>query len=246
MKKLILALTIALTLTACGTTKDEKTKQLTISAAASLKGVMTDIINVYDKNISLNFANSGDLKMQIQQGAPIDIFISASSNHMDELENGDFLLKGTKKVLFQNSLVLIAPVDKENGITSFNDVATDKVGQIALGDPVNSPAGQYAQELFEDLGIADKIQHKYIYAKDVTQVLTYVERGEVDAGVVYKTDATSNKNVTILDYSDKSAVYPVAVTKDSKNIPQAKDFINFLFSDEAKTIYENYGFELLQ
>ncbi len=242
MKKLVLLLVIVIILMGCELSVVDTSDQLTISVASSLKNVMLDLQNMYDQNFIINFGSSGNLKTQIQQGASIDIFISASSKEMNELESQGLLLNDTKRDLLQNTLVLITPVGKASEITSFLDVATNKVGQIALGEPSSVPAGQYAQKVFESFGINDKVANKAIYAKDVIQVLTYVAQNEVDAGVVYMTDAKKNKKVTIVDNSDIPVVYPLAIIKDSRHITKAEEFIEFLFSEKAKLIFEKYGF----
>jgi len=258
MKKGILfnfvLLIIVLSFVACSTpVKVTTTETLTISAAASLKNSMESIKALYKETkpnveITFNFAGSGDLQQQIENGAPVDIFISAAKKQMKALEDKGLLLDGTKKDLLENTLVLITPKDK-TGIKGFEDLATDTVKQIALGEPASVPAGQYAQEVFTQLGILEKIKPKAIYGKDVKQVLTYVEQGEVDAGVVYATDAKGSAKVNVVATaptgSHTPVIYPVAVIKASKNVTASKEFLDFLSTDKAKAIFEKEGFENL-
>ena len=165
---------------------------------------------------------------------------------MNTIESKDLILKDTRKDILINDIVLIAP--NNTTITSFNDLTTYKAKQIALGEPKSVPAGQYAEEVFTKLGILGKIKTKAVYAKDVKEVLTWVETGNVDAGVVYATDAKVSNKVKVVatapSDSHKSVVYPASVIKSSKNGDAAKDFMNFLISDKAKATFEKYGFKV--
>ena len=167
---------------------------------------------------------------------------------MDNLQNKDLLLAGTRINLLPNKIVLIVPKGNTLGITSFSDLTLDKVKLIAIGDPKSVPAGSYAQQAFTELGILAAIQSKFILGANVTQVLQYVDSGNVDAGVVYSTDALSDSNVTVVATGpadvNASIVYPVAVIKTSKNADAAKDYINFLTSAQARAIFVKYGFAM--
>ncbi|MBC2579731.1 molybdate ABC transporter substrate-binding protein [Clostridium sp. DJ247] len=231
--------------------KDEKAITLTISAAASLKDSMEDIKKLYSQEkpnvtITYNFGASGTLQQQIEQGAPADVFISAATKQMDALKKKGLLIDDTNKNLLENNVVLIAPKDSST-IKDFNDLATDNVKKIALGEPKSVPVGQYAQDVLTSLKIADKVQPKAVLGKDVKEVLTWVETGNVDAGIVYETDAKVSNKVNIVatapENSHKPVVYPVAVLKDSKNVEAAKEFTKFLSEDKAKAVFEKYGFK---
>ncbi|OLP16342.1 molybdate ABC transporter substrate-binding protein [Leptolyngbya sp. 'hensonii'] len=221
-----------------------------VSAAISLKDALEDIKPLYQKlkpnvTIAYNLGASGALQQQIEQGAPVDIFISAAQKQMDALEQKNLLVPGTRRDLASNRLVLIVP-NHSTGITSFKQLTDAKVQRIVVGEPRTVPAGQYAEEVFKKLGILDQIKSKLVFANNVRQVLTAVESGNADAGVVYTTDAKTSTNVRIMETaSDKlhsPIVYPIAVLKDSKAVDAAKDFENFLFSTEAKSIFRKYGF----
>jgi len=225
---------------------------LTISAAASLKNSMNEVKKLYEaknSNVTLtfNFGASGALQQQIEQGADVDIFISAAAKQMDTLESKDLILKDTRKDLLQNDVVLIVPSDNST-IKSFNDLTTDKAKKIALGEPKSVPAGQYAEEVFTKLGILDKIKGKAVYAKDVTEVLTWVKTGNADAGIVYTTDAKTTDKVKIIatapSDSHKPVIYPAAIIKPSKKADAAKDLMSFLTSTKAKVVFEKYGFKV--
>jgi molybdate transport system substrate-binding protein len=131
-------------------------------------------------------------------------------------------------------------------LTSFEDVTSDAVAQIAIGDPASVPAGQYAQDTFTFLNIWDQVTAKAMLGTDVKQVLSWVDSGNVDCGVVYKTDAATDNNVKIVasapEGSHKAVVYPLAVVKASVNQDAAKAFIAYLQSDAAMAIFDQYGF----
>ena len=250
----LLALTAGCTNKVKPVTIKEKTKPvtLTISAAASLKDSMNEIKQLYEaKNtnvkLTLNFGSSGTLQQQIEQGAEVDIFISAAAKQMDALESKDLIIKATRKNLLQNDVVLIVPKDNST-IKTFSDLTTDKAKTIALGEPKTVPAGQYAEEVFTKLGILDKIKGKAVYAKDVTEVLTWVKSGNADAGIVYTTDAKTSDKVKVIaaapSDSHKPVIYPAAIIKESKNTDTAKDFMSFLTDIKAKAVFEKYGFKV--
>lgn len=226
---------------------------LTVSAAASLKNVLEEVQQEYAKiqpnvKITYNFGASGALQQQIEQGADVDIFISAAAKQMDALESKNLLLADTRKNLLGNQIVLIVPRNAKD-IDGFADLKSDRIAKIALGEPNSVPAGKYAQEVFNYLNLLETIKSKFIYAKDVRQVLSYVETANVDAGVVYLTDARQSNSVKIIATapakSHSPVVYPVAVIENSKNVDRARSFVNFLLSQQVNNIYKKYGFTKL-
>jgi molybdate transport system substrate-binding protein len=230
----------------------ESAVELNISAAASLKEAMGDIQAEYQKikpnvTLTVNFGASGSLQQQIQQGAPCDIFISAGQSQIKALEDKSLLLENTKKDLVKNDLVLVGP--KDTTITDLSDLNTDKVKKIAVGEPKSVPAGQYADEVFQKLGIKDAISSKLVFAKDVKEVLAWSTSGNTEVGFVYKSDALSNSNAKIISIvpEDKHSpiTYPIGVIKESKNQEQAKAFEDFLFTDTCKKIFVKYGYGLV-
>lgn len=235
--------------------KDEAKEnvELLVSAAASLTDVLGEIAEVYktvdpETTLTFTFGGSGALQAQIEEGAPVDIFMSAAQKQMKALEEGAHILNGTVKTLLLNKVVLIAPKDGDIDIKSFEDLTKDEVEKIAIGDPGNVPVGQYSEEIFNNLNIADKVNSKLVLASDVRTVLTWVESGEVDCGIVYATDAFTSDNVNIIteapEGSHKEVSYPVAVVKDSKNPDKAQAFLDFLSTDEAIKLFEKYGFSM--
>lgn len=247
--------------TGCGTQKVNDAAQksttnkveLLVSAAASLTDVAKDLTELYKKekpnvNIKFTFGSSGALQTQIEEGAPSDIFISAALKQMNALEKKGLLLEGSKKDLLVNKVVLILPKDSKIKLTQFQDATSESVSKIALGEPDSVPVGQYAKEIFTTLGIWDKVKGKAVFGSDVRQVLTWVESGDADCGVVYKTDAISSDKIKVSceapKDSHKPVIYPVAVIKNSKNQEEAGKFIDFLTTAQAADVFKKYGFEI--
>jgi molybdate transport system substrate-binding protein len=223
---------------------------LTFSVAASLQDSITDVEAAYLRDHSVEFRNnfgaSGTLAREIEQGAPVDAFFSAGAKPMDQLQSEDLLFVGSRVDLLRNALVLIAkagsPLKGLDGLTS-NSIRT-----IALGDPASVPAGQYGKQTLENLRLYDKLKSKLVLGKDVRQVLTYVETGDADAGLVYATDAQMSKRVQVVavapEQSHDPIVYPIASIKAAQHQPAVRDFIRFLSSPEARAIFERHGFRM--
>ncbi len=225
--------------------------ELTVSAAISLKDALDEIAQLYrgkhaGVTIHFNLGGSGTLQRQVEQGAPVDIFISASPDQMDALESKGLILAGTRQDMVKNSVVLIVPKEKE-GISSFEDLTKPEAKTIAVGEPQTVPAGKYAQQVLMHFGLYDKVKTKLVLGKDVREVLAYVATGNADAGIVYITDAKISEQVKIVatapDDSHSPIIYPLAVIKDSKNIAAAKEFAEFLLSAPARDVFKKYGFQ---
>lgn len=248
---LFCSLTVVLVLSACTGSENEETKEtvmLTISAAASLTDALEETADVFhDANpeikVDFNFGGSGALQQQISQGAPADMFFSASERDFNALIDNGSISEENSVNLLQNELVLVTPADNQT-VTSFGNLT--EASQIAVGTPESVPAGKYAVETFKSMNIAEEIEPLLVYAEDVRAVLTYVERGEVDAGLVYRTDALTSDSVEIADTAPEAAhepiVYPVGMINGSNNAEAAETFFEFLQSEEALAIFEDYGF----
>ncbi|TRM12919.1 molybdate ABC transporter substrate-binding protein [Lentibacillus cibarius] len=255
MRYLLTVLSVVVFLAACGDNTEENRQKenaaLTISAAASMTDAMEELKNVYENEdnaeLTLNFGSSGKLAQQIQQGAPADVFISANQNWMNRLENDDLILPATRKEITGNSIVLIANKDSTLDYDSIDTVEPNDVEQIAIGNPDSVPAGKYAQQTLKSLQLWDKLKNKMVLAKDVRQVLTYVETGNTDIGFVYKSDALTSDKIQVLTEADAAThdaiIYPTAVIADTNHKKKAKAFVEFLLTDEAQTIFKKYGFE---
>jgi len=224
--------------------------KLIVSAAASMQDVLQEIKQLYlekypQANITFNFGSSGSLQHQIEQGAPIDIFISAAPQQMDNLATKELLMVGTRQALVENQMVLIVPVD--NKLTGdFEDLTKKSIEQIALGEPNSVPAGKYAQEILTNLNLAEQIKSKIVYGKDVRQVLNYVATGNIDAGIVYGSDTVNTQKVRVVAIASSEnhspVVYPVAALKNSKHPQAAKQMLEFFFTPQAQAVFKKHGF----
>ena len=261
LKKLgVMGLVLGLTMGAVGCSngsednKDDSAKKdeivtLNVSAAASLQEAMVELEEKFKEvepnvKLELNLGSSGSLQQQIEQGAACDVFISAGQKQMTALADKDLLLDGTNKTLLTNDLVLVTGEDKE--IKDLDTLATDKVEKLAIGDPESVPAGKYAKEVLDNTKLYDKVENKLVLAKDVKEVLSWVQKGNADVGFVYLSDATGVDDVDVVlttdDDSHSEIAYPVAVLKDSKQAKVAQQFEDFLLSDKAQNILEKHGF----
>lgn len=234
-----------------GTEERGEKVELTILAAVSLTDVCNEIKEKYEEvndNVTLTFSygGSGALQTQIEEGAPADIFFSAAMKQMSALNEKGLMETDTIVELLENKVVLIVPKDSELNITEFSDVTGDEVSMIGLGDPTSVPVGQYAEEIFASMGILDIVKKKANYGTDVRNVLTWVETGVVDCGVVYATDVMTTENVTIVSYAPEGSctpvIYPVGVVKSSQYQEAGKAFIEYLRSEETMALFESYGF----
>lgn len=226
--------------------------ELLIGAAASLTDVNEELAVLYkaaNPHVSLifTFASSGALQTQIEEGAPMDIFMSAALAQMNNLEEQGLIYGGSRNLL-RNSIALIVPADSQLTLDGFADVTDGTVGLIGLGDPESVPGGARAREVFTTLGIVDEVLDMAVLAPDIRTVLTWVEMGEVDAGVVFMTDAITSDQIRIVEVADPAlhapSVNPVGIVEGSANIAEAQRFIDFLFSDEASVIFQQHGFSM--
>ena len=233
-----------------GNAKAEETT-VTLFAAKSLNSVMDELITEYNKKnpkvkIVGSYDSSGTLLTQIEEGAPADLFFSAATKQMTALNDEGLMDPDSIVKLLENKVVLIVPEGSDKDITSFEDVATDKVGMIGLGEPGSVPVGQYSEEIFSSLGILDTVKTKANYGSDVRTVLSWVETGAVDCGVVYATDAYVGENIQIVCEapvgSCKQVIYPVGIVKASEHADAAAEFLAYLQTDHAMQKFEGYGF----
>ncbi|MGH9715742.1 MAG: molybdate ABC transporter substrate-binding protein [Candidatus Acidiferrales bacterium] len=223
---------------------------ITVSAAISLKDALDRIGTAYERahpgaRIAFNFAGSGTLQHQIEQGAPVDVFFSAAEKQMNTLDSEKLTVSGSRRNIVTNELVLIVP-RPSNSVRNFQDLLKPNVKIIAVGEPSTVPAGMYAQQALQHMGLWAKLQKKFVFAKDVRQVLTYVETGNADAGLVYRTDAKISSNVRIVAAAPADShapiVYPAAIVKGTKQLSAARAFLDFLSTARARAIFARYGF----
>ncbi|MDX2079702.1 MAG: molybdate ABC transporter substrate-binding protein [Terrimicrobiaceae bacterium] len=223
-------------------------QEITVSAAISLQAALEEIGPKFEKanpgaRVVFNFGSSGALQQQIQNGAPVDVFVSAAEKQMDALQDRNLIFADTRRVLLTNSLVLIAPAgtDIPRGLTGLGDPA---IRHIAIGEPKSVPAGQYALEALAAVGL--DLKDRLVFAKDVRQVLTYVEGGNADAGFVYLSDINTRVPVRVVaripSGSHAPIVYPAAVVRTSANPALARAFLDFLSGPAARSVFVRAGF----
>lgn len=244
---------LVFSLIGCGIQNDSKTavkETITVAAAASLKNcVDNELIPMYkekhpDINVQATYDSSGKLQTQIEEGAAVDVFISAAMKQMNALNEKGLILEDSIVNLLENKIVLILPAGSNLSISEFKDVL--QAEQIGLGDPDSVPAGQYAKEALVNLNLWDQVAEKASLGTNVTEVLNWVAEGSADAGFVYSTDAASNAKVIVAaeapEGSVSKVIYPVGIVKATEHEEAAKTFIEFLQSEEAIKVFESYGF----
>jgi molybdate transport system substrate-binding protein len=226
---------------------------IVVSAAASLRNAFEEIGALFAAATGgprpvFNFGASGDLVAQIRGGAPADIFAAAAAKDMDGLETEGALLPGTRVDFATNEVVLVVPSAATGGVSSFAELAKPGIARVAIVNPKTSPAGRYAEEVFASAGIANAVRPKLVLAENVRQVLDYVARGEVDAGIVYATDAAIRPQevrvaVVAPSGSHMPVVYPIAVLRRSSHLDAATALVAAVRSDAGQAILARYGFK---
>ncbi|MCG3088789.1 molybdate ABC transporter substrate-binding protein [Sporosarcina cyprini] len=226
--------------------------EIMVSAAASLTDALTELQTTFenehtDIQVRFNFGSSGKLATQIEKGAPADVFLSASEQDMDRLEKADLINPESRINFTENTLVLIANEDAKNSAVSFEDIKPSSLQHFAIGDPESVPAGRYSKEVLVKLGLWELLQGKLVYGSDVRQVLTHVEMGNADYGIVYSSDAAISKQVKVLASADESwhtpIEYPGAVLSKTEHAEQAQAFLDFVQGEEGKAVLRKYGFQ---
>lgn len=229
-----------------------ESREVNIYAAASVTNAITELGEMYTRKTGVkvvpSFGGSSTLAKQIENGAPAGIFISADIQWMNYLDERKLLLEESRFDLLGNRLALICPVSSnvrikiEPGL----DLATFLGnGLLATGDPDHVPAGKYARAALEKLGMWTFVSNKLARASDVRSALTWVERDEAPLGIVYATDAAISRKVRVADYFPEDSypriVYPVALLKAGHS-SQAAGLLDFLKSNDARKVFEKYGF----
>ena len=230
-------------------------KSIIVFAAASMKNALDDIDNAFTKKTGIkvvaSYAASSALMKQIEQGAPADVFGSADVDWMDYGAKHNLIQTDTRLDLLGNRLVLIAPKDSKIGDVKigpgFDLAGLAGNGRIATGDVRAVPAGLYAKAALEKLGVWASVEAKLAMAENVRAALVLVARGEAPLGIVYETDAKIDPGVKIVGVFPEDLhapiIYPVALTKDAK--PDAAQYLAFLQTPDARTVFQHYGFDVL-
>jgi len=235
-----------------GPARAQSQQEITVSAAISLKNAFTDIGGAFEKShpgvkVNINFGSSGALAKQILSGAPVDVYASAAQKDMNDVDKAGLLSPGTRADFARNGMVLVQPRQAHVKLAAFSDLTKLEVKKIAVGNPKTVPAGRYAMEVLQYYKIADALKDKLVLAENVRQVLDYVARGEVDAGLVYPTDAmTRPQEVQVIatapPASHKPVVYPLALLKDAPHAAVGKEFIATVLSPTGQEMLKKNGF----
>ena len=249
-RRLVFLLLIAFTAISCGRPDDAAAdRRVTVFAAASLvpalDGIVADFEARNDIDVTVSYAASATLAQQIIAGADAGVFISASLEWADEVAQSVDVVR--REDALGNGLVLVAPKSNRAEISTPYDLVTDSVERIAIGEPESVPAGQYAREALVALELWDALQQKLVYTMDVRQALLYAERAEVDAAIVYSTDAADSEGVVTVarldDALERSVRYAIVLVQPDRDT--AAVFFSYLLSAEAATRFEAAGFDRL-
>ncbi|MCC8107781.1 MAG: molybdate ABC transporter substrate-binding protein [Planctomycetes bacterium] len=253
--RLAAAAVLALTLVAAGQTcaraAERQPVTILVAAAASLQySYVEELIPMFQAKYPLitvegTYDSSGKLQAQIENGLDADVFMSAATRQMDALATSGMIDKDTVVPLLENRVVLITPAGNSSGIDRFERVL--EANTIAIGDPDSVPAGQYAREVFQSLGIFDAVLAKASLGTNVTEVLNWVAEGSAAVGVVYATDAATTDRVTVVASAPEGSlkrrvIYPVGILANSSHREEARLFVDFLQSPEAIAVFVKYGF----
>jgi len=247
------ALLVATLLLALADRPARAAEELQVSAAASLSDVLKELVATWRANggepVALNLAGSSTLARQIELGAPADLFLSADEAQMDRVAKAGRLLDGSRHALLGNTLVVVTPADSLLAIRTPESLAAPAIRRIALADPQAVPAGVYARRWLTSIGLWTRIESRVVPLENVRAALAAVASGNVDAGIVYATDAAVCERCRVdLKVEGPRApkiVYPLAILADSTHLEEARRFSAFLGSAAARTTFERWGFSTL-
>lgn len=230
----------------------EQSETLTIAAANSLKDALRKIVPLFEAdhrglNVRIVYGPSQSLRDQIEQGAPVDVFLPSLHEEVDQLDHKGLVITGTKRVYAGTALVLVTGATLPAPIMSINDLKTIPVRRIAVGDPKTSSVGKVAAQFLKYSQLDQLLRSQYVYGEHSRAVLDLVAKGEAEVGVVYRTDAVSNPNVRILDTapvgSHTPIRYGVAVVWTSRNVERGHEFIEFLVTPQIQALLQEHGFD---
>jgi len=257
MYRFVMVSLLLFTCIGCSSNKDSDPSEmenttLLLSAAASLSDVMDQVIASFQEEhsyikIEVNYAASGTLQRQIEQGAPADLFVSAGEKQMAALVEQDLVEQSVP--LLRNQLVVVSASELKPQFDTLEQLLIEaNASFIALGEPDTVPAGQYAKQALEQQQLWSAWEDHYVFGKDVRQVLAYVEQGNAELGFVYKTDALSTQQVNIVHTVDEEQydpiIYPLAIVSSTKAPEAAQLFYQYLQQEQLTDTYEQFGFQV--
>ncbi len=225
--------------------------ELTVSAAASLSNAFREIGAAFEAahpglEVLLNFAPSDALLQQLGTGASIDVLATADRQTMDQAAARHLIVPTSRRDFAANTLVVVTPTDSTLALESLPELGLPEVKRLALADPARVPAGRYAQQALEKAGLWPLAEGRAIYAQSVRQALDYVARGEVEAGLVYATDARMHADKVKLAFAlatEQPIVYSLALTTASRNAESAAQFAAFVASPAGQAVLARFGFK---
>jgi molybdate transport system substrate-binding protein len=224
--------------------------ELRVMAAASLSDVLRELAPIVQQatghTLSFSFGASGTLARQLKEGAPADAIISADVLRIEQLEAAGLLLENSRRILVENTLVVIVAADRGAPVAALSDLAGPSVKRLAMGEPATVPAGTYAKEHLEKLELWNAVKNKLVPVNNVRAVLSAVESGNADAGLVYRTDALASRKVRIacdIPREEGPRIrYPAAVVGHSKHPSETLELIAFLAGEQAHEVWVKHGF----
>lgn len=223
-------------------------KEIVVSAAASLKNCLEEILPEYEKlsgdKVLLNLGGSGTLRTQIENGVPVDLFISADQKNVKILVDKNMVKKENSYDFLSNSLILVKSPYSKSAVNSVEELENSDV-YLVIGNPDTAPVGNYTLTALKNLEILDKLnKEKLVYAKDVSAVVQYVEMGEADFGVIYNSDRNRMKNpIVVEEFPENSydkVIYSVAILNNSDDVKKLFEFLR-----ENKEVFKKYGFVVM-
>lgn len=249
MKKMIGIIGMAVLLSGCTNTTAENGDELLVSTASSLTEVMKKMEEEFhqvepDIELSFNYGSSSKLRSQIEQGAPADLFLSASEKDMEQLES-EQLVKAETVVPFAENRLVLASLEEFPETADFTEIVMNAEETIAVGEPDSVPVGNFTKQALDSQGLWQPLEGRLIYAKDARQVVTYIESGNAGLGIVYSSDAVISqeiKGALEVPGQENPVVYPGAVVADSDNQQAAVAFLDFVTGPKGQAILEQYGF----
>ena len=230
---------------------EKKNGEILVSAAISLKDAFKELGAIYQKETGIrarfNLGASGLLQKQIEAGAPVDVFASAGERQMDALQDDGLIIEETRFNFARNSLVLIVSSRSTLALDSFTDLLNPGISRLAIGNPKTVPAGQYAQQALESMQLWHQLESRLVPAENVRQVLDYVTREEVDAGIVYASDVPMSRGKAVIaasapEDSHDPILYPIAVVRGAGSPSDARKFIDLALSSTGQAVMGKYGF----
>lgn len=234
-----------------GNNNEQLSGEIIISTAVSLTDAVEEIKTAFNEEypnvtVTYNYGSSGKLAEQISQGAPADIFLSASKKDMDGLTEKELIINESRFDFASNAVVVIAEKDSDVTLSTIEDLPNASFTNFAMGHTESMPLGRYAKEAFENANIWDEMEDKLVFGSDVRQVLSYVEQGNAELGVVFTTDTVTSDKVKVVLEVDPSLhgpiIYPAAIVKETKNETAANAYLQFLKDEKGRAILESFGF----